>query len=50
MKKSYWDICGSYRKFKNPKLFWKKVQAFSIICNKWDMKIKKYLNKMNQLR
>ena len=36
MKKLYWVICGKYRKFKNPKIWYifEKTLVLSIICSK----------------
>ena len=52
MKKLSCIICGKYGKFKNPKIsyIFKKILVFSIICSKCKMKMKKLLNKKNQLR
>ena len=52
MKKLYCIICGKYRKFKNPKIsyIFKKILVFPIICSKCKMKMKKLLQKKNQLR
>ena len=51
-KKTYFVICGMYRKFKNLKIsyIFEKTLAFSIICIKCENENKKHLKKKNQLR
>ena len=52
MKKSYFVICGKYRKFNNPKTSYilKKALVFSITCSKRKNEDEKLLKRKNQLR
>ena len=52
MDKLYCVICGNHRKFEKPKISYvlEETLVLSIICSKYKMKIKKYLNRKNQLR
>ena len=52
MKKLYCVICRKCRKFEKPKISYllEKTLVVSIICNKCEMKMKKYLKKKNQLK
>ena len=53
MKKLYWFICGTYRKFEKPKISYlleKKISSFLLFTVSARMKMKNYLKKKNQLR
>ena len=52
MKKLYFVICGTYRKFENPKISYilEKTLVISIICSKCKNEDEKYLKKKNQVR
>ena len=51
--KMYYNVCNKYRKFKTPKITFKKnpkKQIFLLITVNVVMNIKKYLKKKNQLK